>query len=269
MRRLARLCLLLLAAATPAVPAQADEQLVAIEARYRPAEELAELLRPLLGAFETIIPANGQLIVKASPERIAEIRAVLGEIDKSPHRLLVSVIQGSNLSLDTLNAGLSIRGNSSTGVQASGHLYQLQGQDTGGATQQVQTLDGGTATIQAGELAPVPTVSGYGYGYGVGIDYRPVTTGFTVKPRLLSGQGQVLVEVDPWSERPGQAQGGSIAVQGAHVQVRAALGEWVEIGGQTETTALSQQGFVGHSYSTRKQENRTFLKVEDLDAGQP
>lgn len=254
----------MLAATTLGFPALADEQLVAIEARYRPAEELAELLRPLLGPFEVVIPGNGQLIVKASPERIAEIRAVLGEIDKSPHRLLVSVIQGSNLSLDTLNAGLRVQGNSNAGFQASGHLYQVQGQDTGGATQQVQTLDGGTATIQAGALTPVPTVSGYGY--GVGIDYRPMTTGFTVKPRLVGGQ--VLVEVDPWSERP-SSQGSTIAVQGAHVQIRAALGEWVEIGGQTETTTLSQQSFAGHSYSTRKQENRTFLKVEDLDAGQP
>lgn len=268
MRRLARLLLPMLAAATLGTPAWADEQLVAIEARYRPAEELAELLRPLLGPFEVVIPGNGQLIVKASPERIAEIRAVLGEIDKSPHRLLVSVIQGSNLSLDTLNAGLRVQGNSNAGVQVGGHLYQVQGQDTGGATQQVQTLDGETATIQTGELAPVPTVSGYGYGYGygVGINYQPMTTGFTVKPRLMGNQ--VLVEVDPWSERP-SSQGNAIAVQNAHVQVRAALGEWVEIGGQTQTTSLSQQGFVGHSYSTRKQENRTFLKVEDLDAGQP
>ncbi len=253
----------MLAAATLGFPALADEQLVAIEARYRPAEELAELLRPLLGPFETIIPGNGQLIVKASPERIAEIRAVLGEIDKSPHRLLVSVIQGSNLSLDTLNAGLHVQGGNA-GVQVGGHLYQLQGQDSGNAAQQVQTLDGGTATLQTGELAPVPTASPYGY--GTGIDYRPVTTGFTVKPRLMGNQ--VLVEVDPWSERP-SSQGGAIAVQNAHVQVRAALGEWIEIGGQTESTALSQQGFTGRAYSTRKQENRTFLKVEDLDAGQP
>ena len=265
MRCFPRLVLLLFSLAIR--PAPADEQLTAIDIYHRPAEELASIIQPLLGPSEAVIPNRNQLIVKASPEKISEIRALLDQIDKSPHRLLITVIQGGNQTLDALNAGAHIRGRvDSEGGSAGlgGHVYQLEGRDAAGTTQQVQTLDGNPATLQAGSQMPVPTPSIYGYG---GIDYRPVTTGFSVIPRLLGGQ--VLIEIDPWSDRPSRYQGGAISTQSAHTQIKAALGEWVEVGGQVETTTLEQGGFTGHTYATRSQENRTFLKVEDLDAGKP
>lgn len=262
-----RLGWILLCLAGQAVLADGRELVTAIEVYHRPAEELVAIIQPLLGPSETVVPSRNQLIIKASPERVAEIRALLDQIDKSPHRLLITVIQGSNLSKDSLNAGLGIQaraGSNGLSVGLGGHDYRLENRDRAGATQQVQTLDGAAASIQVGAQMPVPTQSIYGYG---GIDYRPVTTGFSVTPRLLGDQ--VLIEIDPWSDRPSRYQGGAIATQGMHTQIKAALGEWVELGGQVETTTLEQSGYAGHTYATRSQENRTFLKVEDLDAGQP
>ncbi|BBL76413.1 secretin N-terminal domain-containing protein [Methylomagnum ishizawai] len=260
-------CLLLCLAGQPAAWGYGDEVVTTIEVYHRPAEELAELIRPLLGPFETVVPARNQLILKASPERVGEIRSLLDQIDRSPHRLLITVIQGSNLSKDALDTGLGLQGRAGpggAGIGLGGHSYRLENRDAAGATQQVQTLDGAAASIQAGSQIPVPTQSMYGYG---GIDYRPVTTGFSVTPKLMGGQ--VLIDISPWSDRPSRDQGGVIATQGLHTQVKAALGEWIELGGQTETTTRESHGYTGHTYSTRSQDNRTFLKVEDLDAPSP
>jgi hypothetical protein len=263
-----RRCAALLLACLAGSPVAADEQLTAFDIYHRPAEELAAIIQPLLGPFEAVIPNRNQLIVKASPEKTEEIRALLDQLDKSPHRLLITVVQGSNLSLESLDAGGQVQGRigpDGTGVRLGGHAYRLEGRAAGGDAQQVQTLDGSAASIQIGSQIPVPA-PGY-YGYGGGIDYRPVTTGFSVTPRLLGDQ--VLLELDPWSERASRGQGGAVSIQSVHTQVKAALGEWVEVGGQTETTALQQGGFSGSTYATRSRENRTFLKVEDLDAGKP
>lgn len=252
-----------------AAGAQGRESITVIEAYYRPAQELAALIQPLLGPSETVAASGNQLILKASPERVAEIQGLLAQIDRSPHRLRITVIQGSHLTRDSLNASLGLEariGSGGAAVGGVGHAYQLEGRDSLGATQQVQTLDGASASIEVGAQLPVPVAPSYGYGYG-GIAYQPATTGFSVTPRLMGGQ--VLIEIDPWSERPSREQGGFIATQGLHTQIKAALGEWVELGGQVETTTQEQSGTLGHSYATRSQENRTFLKVEDLDAGRP
>jgi hypothetical protein len=62
--------------------------------------------------------------------------------------------------------------------------------------------------------------------------YRAVTTGFAVTPRLAGSQ--VLIDVEPWSDRLGSGRSGVINTQSAHTL-----------------------------------DSRIFLKVEDLDAGKP
>lgn len=238
-----------------------DSRLATLQLRHRLAEEVAALIQPLLGPYEAVIPNRDQLILKASPARIEEIRALLDQLDRSPHRLLITVSQDSRLSREAAGAG--VQGQFGTDTEIEGHVYQLQGQDAGGQTQQVQTLEGHSAMIQAGVDIPVPV---YGYG-GVGIDYRPVGTGFKVTPRLAGDQ--VILDIDPWSDHLSRDQGGVIDTQSAHTQIRATLGEWVDIGGVAESTRREHSGGIGHSYSTRSQNRRLFLKVEDLDAGRP
>jgi type II secretory pathway component GspD/PulD (secretin) len=261
-----RLAFLLLAFLTTGSPWAAEQALSTIELRHRPAEELAPLIQPLLGPADVVIPNRNQLILKASPETIAEIRALLDQIDKSPHRLLIMVAQGSHLSGESLNAGARIQGRidlnrpDHSGVDIRGHAYQSGGRNDTHATQQVQTLDGQSAVIQVGSQIPVP------HGYG-GIEYRAVTTGFAVTPRLAGSQ--VLIDVEPWSDRLGSGRSGVINTQSAHTQLKANLGEWVEVGGLMETSVQEQSGLANQGYSARDLDSRIFLKVEDLDAGKP
>lgn len=258
--------------------AQAQEmELATIDLSHRTAEEIAPLVRPLLDAGEAVIPNRTSLIVKASPRKIAEISALVAELDKAQHRLLITVAQGRGLSLEVLNAraGLQARigQNGGVSVSGSGHVYQTESRDLGDNTQRLQTLDGQPANIRFGEQIPLPTPGIVGYGSGgqviinPGIQYQEASTGFAVTPRLAGNQ--VIIDVAPWSDRVSREGGGLIDTSGAHTTLKAALGQWVEIGGELTTREQSENGILGHSYSTRSETSKIFIKVEDLDAGQP
>jgi len=253
----------------------AAQDLSTIELLHRPPEEMLPLIQPLLGPGDAVIPARDRLILKADPQKAEEVRELVRQLDKSPHRLLITVTQGRELSAETLNAEARLRGRidpnrpADSDIRIRGHIYQSEDRDSAGHTQQLQTLEGQSAHIEIGERIPVPTQSyyGYGYGYSENIEYRPVTTGFAVTPRLSGSE--VIIELSPWSDRLSRDRFGVIDTQSAHTAVRAVLGEWIEVGGLAETSMREERGLASRHYSTRSQQNRIFLKVEDLDAGKP
>jgi type II secretory pathway component GspD/PulD (secretin) len=256
----------LLALLTVRSPLAGAQELSVIELRHRSAEELVPVIQPLLGPGDAIVPNRNQLILRADPATVREIRALLDQIDRSPHRLLISVAQGSETSGESAGTGAEIRGRidpnqpNRSGAAIRGGAYQSQGRDQTHATQQVQTLDGQPAMIQMGSEVPVPS-------YGYGIQYQPVTTGFAVTPRLSGNR--VTIAIEPWSDRLSYGRGGVIETRSARTQVTAGLGEWVEIGGAMETSVWEQSGLAGGSYASGRRDSRILLKVEDLDAGQP
>ncbi|MBS1211433.1 MAG: hypothetical protein H6R26_49 [Proteobacteria bacterium] len=271
-----RLGILLVAATISVRVLAAEKELATIELRHRLPEEMATLVRPLLDEGETVIAAPSSLIIKASLPKIQEINALVQELDKKQHRLLITVAQGRGLTLDALNARASVR----VGIDASrpgdpainarGHVYQTESLERDEQTQGVQTLDGQAATIRFGGQVPLPQ-GGMAYGYprgpviiNQGIEYREVSTGFSVLPRLTGEQ--VILEIAPWSDRISRQGGGLIDTQNAETTVRTSLGQWVEIGGQVEGLNREQSGVFAHSYSTRSEANRIFIKVDDLDA---
>lgn len=261
-----RIAVRLLALLTIGTSLAEAQEISVIELRHRPAEELVPLLQPLLGPGDALVPNRNQLILKADSATIRDIRALLDQIDRRPHRLLITVAQAGQMSGESAGAGARIRGRidlnqpDRSAVDIRGGAYQSQRQDRTGATQQVQTLDGQSAMIQMGAQVPIP------YGWG-GVQYQPVTTGFAVTPRLSGNR--VTISVEPWSDRLGRGQGGMIETQSASTQVSAALGEWVEIGGVAETSVREYGGFTGGGYSSGNRDSRILIQVEDLDANQP
>jgi hypothetical protein len=240
------------------LPALAQEMAV-IELRHRPADEIIPLIQPFLGPHDNIVPHRSQVIIKADRGTIDEVRSVLEKVDQRPHRLQISVIQGKHLTTEGLNGGIAVGGRVGGGVNVRGGIAATRQQGSNQATQHVQTLDGQAATIQVGQVVPYAT---YAYGYG-GVNYQPVTTGFSVIPRL-TGPQEAMIAIEPWSDHLNR--GGIINTQGASTQLIAPLGAWVEVGGLTETR--TNQGF-GVGYNHSQQDSRIFLKVDDLDAGWP
>src|SRR5690348_2631675 len=80
--------LLLLVAATVAL---AQGTLEVIQLRHRTAEQVIPVLRPLVEPGGALTGQYNQLIVRSSPENLAQIRQVLDSIDRPQRRLMVSV----------------------------------------------------------------------------------------------------------------------------------------------------------------------------------
>lgn len=254
--------------------ASAEAELATIQLRHRLPQEIAGLVAPLLEPGETVVPASNSLIVKASLPRLQELSTLVQELDQKQHRLRITVVQGRGLTREALNAradiGVNIDNQGNASVGGRGHVYQTESVEAGGQSQQVQTLDGQSAVIRFGQQIALPQGGvAYGYGggaaiYGPGVDYRDVTAGFSVVPRL-TGDG-VILQISPWSDRVNRGGFGSISTQSADTTVNIGLGEWVEIGGQGENINRQQGGLIAHNYSTRSETNRIFIKVDDLDA---
>jgi type II secretory pathway component GspD/PulD (secretin) len=257
-----------------------------IALRHRTAEEVIPLLEPFIGPEGAISGMSGQLIIRATPENLAEIKEILGKIDTAARRLLITVRQ--NVTRDQLERELAASGNVTIGDhgrvvvrdggsrdgaaagyrrgqdQFSGRASSTNTLQQAGDTQQVQVLEGSQAFIQAGTSVPYPerTVVRDRRGVAVsgGTTYRDVTSGFYVLPRL-SGD-QVILEISP--QRATLGEQGRINIQGASTRVSARLGEWIELGGIAQETSEKRTDIASASSRTGTDRCGIFVKVDEV-----
>lgn len=257
-----------------------------IALRHRTAEEVIPLLEPFIGPEGAISGMSGQLVIRATPENLAEIKEILGKIDNAPRRLLITVRQ--NVTRDQLERELAASGNVTIGDhgrvvvrdggsrdsaaagyrrgqdQFSGRASSTATLQQAGDTQQVQVLEGSQAFIQTGSSVAYPerTVARDRRGVAVsgGATYRDVTSGFYVLPRL-SGD-QVILEIIP--QRATLGERGRINIHGASTRVSARLGEWTELGAIAQETSEKRTGIASASSRTGTDRRGIFVKVDEV-----
>lgn len=238
----------------------------------RPAAEIQPLLKPLLDKSDQVVADGANLLIKTSPERLAEIKTFVSQLDSRQHNLLITVLQNSQMSADELNANARARvtipanNRSKTTGEISGHVYQTQSTSTSENTQTIRTLEGSTAYIKTGNSTPVQNVQIYNPGYGypaisTQTEYIDAGTGFAVIPRLNGDQ--VTLEISPWLEH--MQANGQIQSQSAQSNVRVNLGEWVELGALAENNQQSSAGRLTNIRQTGTSQLHILIKVEQVD----
>lgn len=236
-----------------------------IPLNHRPASEILPLLGPLLGDTAQLIDNGSNLLVKTTPDRLAEIKAIVNQLDVRQNNLLITVIQSKQTTADELNAAAGIQLNipvddpSKSGGRIVTRLYQTQGKNADENTQTVRTLDGVTAHIKAGNVYPRQNFSVYGY--PTTTEFTEATTGFAVTPKLI-GQ-QVILSVAPWSDKMNGR--GQIETQDAQSTLRVNLGEWVELGGVGESTNNSTNSALVNTRQIDKSQMHILVKVDKID----
>lgn len=291
-RAMHRICPFLLAAMfiTFVVPttAHADYPIEVIELRYNLLQDVLPAIRPLMGEGETVTGMGNQLIIKAPPARVVEIRKLLAGIDRSPRRLIVMV--GKQGQLQRYSRGYSSRadinagdGNITVNPRGTGRetasagiagddshaqigVHDFTGQGDRDIGQRVQVLEGRRAWINAGVQVPVHSRDRYIAG-GVPYErrstyYKDVRSGFYVVPRV-SGD-IVTLEILQHDDRPGRSPR-TFRTQSTGTMVSGRLGEWIELGGidNSESNTRSDIGQSNSSSNIGTQEIR--VKVECLD----
>ncbi len=291
-------CLILLLYTATAGFVQAQQPVTeVIPLGYRSINEIIPLIRPMVAPDGYVSGLQGQLVVTATPQKMAEVRKLLTTLDRAPARLLISVKRGNNLSgrqgsasIQGQTGNLSINnGGIIIGGRAPGlHHDEQDGlsvkmksnsqNEQSSITQQVQVLEGREAYISAGEEFPVRnrgTVIGPGgvYGYD-STEYYPAGTGFYAIPWLNGNE--VLLEINTISRQrsnlriigrypqQGWQSRQNVAVSNVSTRVRGRLGEWIAIGGIDQSGSTRQSRIGSGSRQQQAAKSQIFVRVEEI-----
>ncbi len=229
--------------------AAAQYSLEVIALRHRTAEQVLPALRPLLGPGGTLSGQANQLIVRASPANLADIRAALESIDRPLRRLHILVRFEDSLAERTqgFEAGGTI-GNRGSRVDIQARDSSARADER--VDQRLLVLEGSLARIQTGMSRPVQSRQYIKTPGGVVsqevVVVQDLTTGFDVVPRVHGER----VDLEVLSQR-------------ASTTVSARFGEWTEIGAITASTARDDRGIASASRSSAAESRRIWVKVEE------
>lgn len=234
--------------ASAALQAASQQSLEVIALRHRTAEQVLPALRPLLEPGGVLTGQHNQLIVRASPANLAQIKQALKAIDRPLRRLVISVRfdDSSEAASQELEASGRI---SNRGSRIDIGAREQQGAATERIDQRIQVLEGGRAYLMTGRSTPMPITRDSAV-------IRETATGFEAVPRLAGGD-TVLVDIAPQRETLDEQQR-------LVTTVRARLGEWFELGGAATGAARDARGIASASRSRVSETRRVWLKIEEL-----
>lgn len=254
-------------------PAEATE-MKSFTLAHKSANEIAPTLQALLDPGETVVPTGHQLIVKADSKKMLQIADIIAQIDVAPHRLIITVVQGRNLTSSELNSTLAdshpIDPDDANASQSTGHYYSAQSQKYGGQTQRIQALDGTPVSFQVGDQQQIQSQAFVGFGFGGGMlggantQYIPTSTGFKILPHIMADG--IQVDVAPWSEQMNQVDQRTVHNESASTRLRLQPGKWADLAGELNNSQGGGSGNAGHSYRAVRDNNQIYIRVDDLDA---
>ena len=233
-----------------------------IQLRNRPAVEVIPIVEPMLGVDDAITGQGFKIFLRSSAETLDQVMAMI-------ETLQISVFQGSdrdlravdisgNIQIQSGDTSVSIgtNRNKTSSINISSTRSRLQNNPI----HQLRLTEGQEGYIETGEQ--IPYFSGVNWilpkAAGGGIEYRDVTTGFYVLPRI-HGEN-VTLQVSPFRNSQSKSRGGNIETLHANTTITGRISEWLLIGGATEQTKASQSG-IG-SYSSTKSRNNTSIWIK-------
>jgi type II secretory pathway component GspD/PulD (secretin) len=257
-----------------------------IQLHNRSADELIPLVQPMLDYGDAVTGSGYQLIVRTSPQRFAQVEALVRQLDTAPQQLVISVRQGGSSSgsdesysasgsvgtgrirmgVETPNpsapgGSITTYGNSGSG---SIRAYSYDSAQNSNLSQRLMVVEGHWASIKTGQEVPYQqqtiTQTPYGAQVQQSTEFADATSGFDVRPRLNGDE--VTLDIAPYHRRLSSGRRGAIDTQSVSSTVRGRLGEWIEIGGADETGGGSESGIGYSSRSERSDVRSVWLKVE-------
>jgi hypothetical protein len=252
--------------------AQSDEMVV-ITVRNRPAQDLVEVLQPLVGPGGSVTAMNDRLILRAAPGTMASLRKLVAELDVTPRSLLLTVrragnrsaqgssaqaggmVSGAGVSVTTSRSGTAVTTTSSSSrTVVTGSLGASAVDSTSDALQQVQVLEGQKAFIGTGVETPAVMTS-----YAT-IAGQSAVSGFFALPRV-SGS---LVTVEIWVSDDRPAPNGRVRTDRLSTTIAGQLGEWLSLGSMDRSATSSTNEPLAREHRETAQTSSLELRVEEL-----
>ena len=246
------------------LPVKADDTVLEVIAlQHRPAAELIPLIQPFVAKDGIIKADDAKLIVRTTPANMAELRALIAELDQPLRRLLITVKQLSGESAQSSDTAVDGRLDSNgKSSHIDARVWQTEKRDDADRVQQVQVAEGGQAFIDVGRQIPITDFAVGQTRSGAIMEqqtrYAAATTGFFVRP-LLNGD-MVTIEISPYqTTATGSATPPAFDVQSLHTTVSGKLGEWIAIGASTANTGQENNAAIVYSTGQRGEQDRRIL----------
>ncbi|MDH5534254.1 MAG: hypothetical protein OEZ08_01620 [Betaproteobacteria bacterium] len=262
-----------------------------IPLKYRTAEQVIPVIQPMVGPEGSVSGFQGQLILRATPTNLEEIRRILASIDTAPRRLSITVRQDAQIDRRLREAEVSgFAGDDrvrvfvpGSGATSGGNVVIRRGDDrlrarvldsaesgADSSTQTIQVLEGNSAFIRTGESRPVPArevrrkvVGGQVVEQVVeSVEYREASTGVYVWPRVTGDR--VILDVSPHRDSFSTQSPGAVNVQRVVTTVSGRLGEWIELGGIDQASSSQDSALLGSSNRSTADRRRVLIKVDEL-----
>ena len=259
-----------------------------IQLKHRPADEIMPVIKPLLGADDSLTGQGYQLFIRTSEKNFEQVRQMVSKLDTAAKMLLVSVFQGNDRELRALgvsgnfqyqdsDAKVGLGSSDKSGqrgadvkystrnASAGAHTFSTRGRLSDNPIHQLRISEGSEGYIETGESIPYFSGSYWRGGrhglVGGGVDYKDINTGFYVLPRIHGEQ--VTMDVSPYKQSQSRQRGGDIETQSASTRITGQLGEWLAIGGVTGQTRRYNTS-VGSYGSTQSRDNASIWIKADL-----
>ena len=221
-----------------------------------------------------------QLIVRASPQTLREIKSLLKKIDGQLKNLRITVKQGLKSKLKVRervvsgevpigktgrviikNGGVIVESKPGKGAvrwklsESESLLDEMN-------THVVTTLEGSPATIYVGQQVPFTTTESLRTGSTVSkfesTQFKNLRTGFRVLPHIQ--EDQVILKISPQQSR---ITNGNIATTGLNTVIRGQIGEWIELGGLSQSRDARGSEIASRNTSGQVERRSVFIKVEE------
>ena len=256
-RPLASLCTLLCAASL-----QAEPRLDILTLQHRSADELLPLLQPLLEADERIAADGQQLLLRAEPARLDELRSLLEQLDVAPRRLLISV--DSRRQEQGEQRGYRLDAQAGRDPQAELRVQRFGTRDNAASLQQIQTVEGYPARILIGRSLPVERQARDAYGHPYRYtEQREQQQGFQA---IASVRGErVSVRLYSLQDDLVRGRDGSYTNRQSDTLLSGRLGEWIEVAGIRAASAEPGAEVRSRRYDSAAEGLSLRLKIELLE----
>lgn len=286
MRRAARpafvalaLCAGFIGAMLVVTPAAQAQSLATIPLHYRTAEDLLPILQPLVPQGAVITGTGDTLLVRADAATLEQLRAAVASLDRAPRQLLITVGQLTRAD----GSGTSVRGSGTSGsgdvqvgvnrppaTSAGGQVVVRSGTSSNDVrnVSSVQALEGHETYVSLGQSHPFTSTVVTGGVYSPPVvsestGFRDVQTGFYATPRV-SGD-RVTLEISSRQQRlTGAGRNAPVATGSVNTTVTGRLGEWLQIGGSTDSSGGSNSGLVTWGTRADLTQYSAWVKVDEV-----
>jgi len=245
-----------------------------ITLHHRFAEDLLPIIQPIVGNEGTATAMQNNLIIRTSPEKMAEIEQLVANLDSPRQNLRITV--------NRLNSSLSARssieagGNKRIGktVISTGSYPSRQNDNvrigiennqnisSGSSSQFLQVLDGESAFISVGQSVPYTsewvTLTQRYISVQRSTEFADISTGFAVRPRIIGNQ--VELEITPRFAQLNQR--GFIDFDTLKTVIRADRGVWINISGIMQEKDEVSRAILNSQTGGQSLNNQLLIRVD-------